>query len=243
MVQFNGSRTGRPQEMGGHGHRVRRRLRRRAVPLSRRRATSTRCSGPSGSRSSCWCEDPWRILLTTDHPNGAPFTSYPHLIRLLMDSAFREEMMLKRPARGAASPARCRRSTASTRSTTIAIITRAGPARLLGLNDRGHLGPAPAPTSPSIPTTPTARRMFATPDLGVQGRRGGRARRQRGEGGAGRNPCRAARVRPLHREAARRVLRPLSHDRDGATSASATRRSCDGGRGQIVVQPTRARVT
>ena len=27
--------------------------------------------------------DPWRIFLTTDHPNGAPFTSYPHLIRLL----------------------------------------------------------------------------------------------------------------------------------------------------------------
>ena len=29
--------------------------------------------------------DPWRVFLTTDHPNGAPFTSYPHLIRLLMD--------------------------------------------------------------------------------------------------------------------------------------------------------------
>ncbi|MEY4717945.1 MAG: hypothetical protein RL563_563, partial [Pseudomonadota bacterium] len=34
-------------------------------------------------------EDPWRIFLTTDHPNGAPFTSYPHLIRLLMDRSFR----------------------------------------------------------------------------------------------------------------------------------------------------------
>jgi formylmethanofuran dehydrogenase subunit A len=30
--------------------------------------------------------DPWRVVLTTDHPNGAPFTSYPHLMRLLMDS-------------------------------------------------------------------------------------------------------------------------------------------------------------
>ena len=29
------------------------------------------------------CEDPWRIFLTTDHPNGAPFYTYPHLIRLL----------------------------------------------------------------------------------------------------------------------------------------------------------------
>ena len=46
------------------------------------------------------CEDPWRIFLTTDHPNGAPFYTYPHLIRLLMDRAFRKEMMLKVRARG-----------------------------------------------------------------------------------------------------------------------------------------------
>lgn len=36
---------------------------------------------------------PWRIFLTTDHPNGAPFTSYPHLIRLLMDRSFRNDML------------------------------------------------------------------------------------------------------------------------------------------------------
>ena len=38
-------------------------------------------------------DDPWRIFLTTDHPNGAPFTFYPHLIRLLMDKTFRNEML------------------------------------------------------------------------------------------------------------------------------------------------------
>lgn len=38
-------------------------------------------------------KDPWRIFLTTDHPNGAPFTSYPHLIRLLMDKSFRNDML------------------------------------------------------------------------------------------------------------------------------------------------------
>lgn len=38
-------------------------------------------------------DDPWRIFLTTDHPNGAPFTSYPHLIRLLMDKSFRNDML------------------------------------------------------------------------------------------------------------------------------------------------------
>ena len=40
-------------------------------------------------------EDPWRIFLTTDHPNGAPFTSYPHLIRLLMDKSFRNDAFAK----------------------------------------------------------------------------------------------------------------------------------------------------
>ena len=39
--------------------------------------------------------NPWQIVLTTDHPNGGPFTSYPHLIRLLMDRSFREEQLAK----------------------------------------------------------------------------------------------------------------------------------------------------
>src|SRR6186713_1423753 len=38
-------------------------------------------------------DDPWRVFLTTDHPNGAPFTTYPHLIRLLMDRTFRNERL------------------------------------------------------------------------------------------------------------------------------------------------------
>ncbi len=42
------------------------------------------------------CEDPWRIFLTTDHPNGAPFYTYPHLIRLLMDRDFRHETLQQR---------------------------------------------------------------------------------------------------------------------------------------------------
>ena len=39
-------------------------------------------------------EDPWRVFLTTDHPNGAPFTSYPHLIRLLMEVASLNSLQL-----------------------------------------------------------------------------------------------------------------------------------------------------
>ena len=62
------------------------------------------------------CEDPWRMFLTTDHPNGAPFNSYPHLIRLLMDRGFRRETM-QRVHPDALKYSRCRCSSASTRCT------------------------------------------------------------------------------------------------------------------------------
>jgi formylmethanofuran dehydrogenase subunit A len=83
--------------------------------------------------------DPWRIVLTTDHPNGAPFTSYPHLIRLLMDKGFRDEQLAKLHPDVAA---QCALKDMKRELTLneIAIMTRAAPARLLGLSDRGHLG-------------------------------------------------------------------------------------------------------
>lgn len=87
--------------------------------------------------------DPWRIFLTTDHPNGGPFMSYPHLIRLLMDRDFRQQKLEQiHPA------ARQHSILASlAREYTlyeIATMTRAAPARSLGLADRGHLGPGAA---------------------------------------------------------------------------------------------------
>lgn len=84
-------------------------------------------------------DDPWRVFLTTDHPNGAPFTTYPHLIRLLMDREFRREKLASiHPAAAAAS--RLAGLDREYDLHDIAIITRAGPARALGLADRGQLG-------------------------------------------------------------------------------------------------------
>ncbi len=84
-------------------------------------------------------KDPWRLALTTDHPNGGPFTSYPTIIRLLMDTAYRAEMLATIHERAA------RRSTLRDLQrayslSEIAIITRAAPARILGLSAKGHLG-------------------------------------------------------------------------------------------------------
>ena len=83
--------------------------------------------------------DPWRIFLTTDHPNGAPFTSYPHLIRLLMDRSFRNDMLATINKSAAAASI----LSSIDREYTlyeIATMTRAAPARSLGLKNRGHLG-------------------------------------------------------------------------------------------------------
>ncbi len=38
-------------------------------------------------------KNPNQVFLTTDHPNGAPFTAYPHLIKLLMSYDYRMEIL------------------------------------------------------------------------------------------------------------------------------------------------------
>jgi formylmethanofuran dehydrogenase subunit A len=84
--------------------------------------------------------DPWQVVMSTDHPNGGSFLAYPQIIRMLMDRTYRADMLktchpqvLKR----------CQLADLTREYTLgeIAIITRAGPARILGLKNKGHLGP------------------------------------------------------------------------------------------------------
>jgi formylmethanofuran dehydrogenase subunit A len=84
-------------------------------------------------------DDPWRIFLTTDHPNGAGFWRYPELVRLLMDREYRRERVKALPANARKRivlPDLDREYTLS----EIVTITAAGPARALGLPQKGHLG-------------------------------------------------------------------------------------------------------
>lgn len=83
--------------------------------------------------------DPWRVFLTTDHPNGAPFTTYPDIFALLMSRDLRAQWLAELPPAAVAVttlPAIAREYSL----TEIATMTRAAPAKLLGLSDRGHLG-------------------------------------------------------------------------------------------------------
>ncbi len=84
-------------------------------------------------------EDPWRVFLTTDHPNGGPFIYYPHVIKLLMNRDYRSQVLesIHRRSRKGTLLAELDREYSLYE---IAIITRAGTARALGLRNKGHLG-------------------------------------------------------------------------------------------------------
>ncbi len=84
-------------------------------------------------------DDPWRVFFTTDHPNGAPFTAYPEILALLMDRELRARRIAALPPEAmemTTLPSIQREYTLP----EIATMTRAAPAKLLGLKDRGHLG-------------------------------------------------------------------------------------------------------
>lgn len=84
-------------------------------------------------------DDPQRVFFTTDHPNGAPFTSYPEIFALLMSRDLRAKWIADLPSAAMAVttlPSITREYTLP----EIAAMTRAAPARLFGLADRGHLG-------------------------------------------------------------------------------------------------------
>ncbi|MEM4311787.1 MAG: formylmethanofuran dehydrogenase subunit A [Nitrososphaerales archaeon] len=84
-------------------------------------------------------KDLWRVALSTDHPNGAPLTFYPRVISWLMSKKARERVLKLIP-----SSARSKTLLGSIdrefNFEEIAIITRASPAKLLGLKEKGHLG-------------------------------------------------------------------------------------------------------
>jgi formylmethanofuran dehydrogenase subunit A len=85
-------------------------------------------------------KDPWRVFFTTDHPNGAPFIAYPDILALLMDRDLRAEWISRLPKEAMAVTTLASIAREYT-LTEVAIMTRAAPAKLLGLKDRGHLGP------------------------------------------------------------------------------------------------------
>jgi formylmethanofuran dehydrogenase subunit A len=113
-------------------------------------------------------DDPWRIFLTTDHPNGACFWRYPEIIHMLMDAEFRREKVNKLPPRA------LERITLADLDREyslyeIAIITSAGPARALGMPRKGHLGPGADADVTIFNENPDREVMFQHPRYVLKG--------------------------------------------------------------------------
>ena len=85
-------------------------------------------------------DDPWRVFLTTDHPNGGGFWRYPEIMQLLMDAEFRKEQVQEAAGRRRRSASCCRTSTASTRSPRSPSSRRRARRARSGLTQKGHLG-------------------------------------------------------------------------------------------------------
>ncbi len=107
--------------------------------------------------------DPWRVVLSTDHPNGGSFLAYPRLIRLLMDRTFRDQELARVNQAAIAGTALADGLAREYTLSEIAIITRAGPARLLGLERKGHLGAGADADIALYAPASDAEAMFSTP--------------------------------------------------------------------------------
>jgi formylmethanofuran dehydrogenase subunit A len=115
--------------------------------------------------------DPWRLVLSTDHPNGGSFLSYPRLIRLLMDRDFRNQQLRRANKRAIRRTVLLDDLDREYTLGEIAIITRAGPARLLGLRDKGHLGAGADADVTIYDEREDREEMFSTPRYVIKGGR------------------------------------------------------------------------
>jgi formylmethanofuran dehydrogenase subunit A len=84
-------------------------------------------------------KDQWKILMTTDHPNAGPFFFYPQIMTWYISKDAREKVLSKinkRARKKSLLPSIDRELSLY----ELAIVTRAGQAKALGLTDKGHLG-------------------------------------------------------------------------------------------------------
>ena len=106
--------------------------------------------------------DPWQVVMSTDHPNGGSFLAYPQIIRLLMDSGFRAEK-LKELSPRILKRTRLADLTREYSLSEIATIISAGPARILGLKNKGRLSVGADADIAVYTPNPNYQEMFAWP--------------------------------------------------------------------------------
>lgn len=106
--------------------------------------------------------DPQRFFLTSDHPNGGPFSAYPQVIEWLMSQDARRDILVK------IHPAGREKTGLGTIARELSLgevfaMTSSGPAQALGLADRGQLGPGALADIRAYRRQANIREMFAGP--------------------------------------------------------------------------------
>src|SRR2546425_6983635 len=103
-----------------------------------------------------------RSVRPRNHPTGAPSAAPPHITRLWMKKPFRDGI-LARPHARLKERTGLQGLSRQYSLEEIAVITRAAPARLLGLESKGHLGPGADADLVLYDPSADPERMFANP--------------------------------------------------------------------------------
>ncbi|MBN1244116.1 formylmethanofuran dehydrogenase subunit A [Candidatus Bathyarchaeota archaeon] len=110
------------------------------IPMRYKRKSAVNATQWSiGLELALLIEDPWKMFMTTDHPNAGPFFAYPKIIAWLTSKKARMATLAKchkKAQKKSLLPSIKRELSLY----ELAIVTRAGQARALGLKGKGHLG-------------------------------------------------------------------------------------------------------
>ncbi|MEM1657734.1 MAG: formylmethanofuran dehydrogenase subunit A [Candidatus Jordarchaeales archaeon] len=108
--------------------------------------------------------DLYKVCLTTDHPNGGPFYFYPKIISWLVSRKARNEE-LEKVHKAAIEKTTLKDLDKEYNLYEVAIVTRAAQAKILGLKDRGHLGPGAKGDVAVYDIDPTKVNLSSSPEL------------------------------------------------------------------------------
>jgi formylmethanofuran dehydrogenase subunit A len=110
------------------------------IPMHYKRTSSVNATQWSiGLELALLIDNPWKMFMTTDHPNGGPFFKYPKILAWLTSKKARAAT-LKRCHKKAQKLSLLPTIDRELSLYELAIVTRAGQAKALGLKNKGQLG-------------------------------------------------------------------------------------------------------
>ena len=110
------------------------------IPMTYKKSSAVNATQWSiGLELALLIKDPWKVFMTTDHPNAGPFFKYPRILAWLSSKKARMATLghcAKKAQNKSLLPSIDRELSLY----ELAIVTRAGTAKALGLKNKGHLG-------------------------------------------------------------------------------------------------------